>query len=265
MKSLLFHGLTLYIRFMIKVVLLGAGNVAVRLAVGLQSAKNVALIQRFSRNDKMNALFDQNIPFTTKLDELQKADVYVIAIKDDAIGSFSKKLSQLKGLVVHTSGSVPMKAIDHTLRKGVLYPVQTFSKEQAIDFRSVPLAIETEFDEDYALLNELASSLSDKVFHVTSSQREKLHIAAVFANNFSNYMYLTAQDICDENQISFEILKPIVLETAKKIMNLDPYIAQTGPAKRKDLKVIEKHLLTLKGEKKEIYDILSRAIGERYK
>jgi len=249
---------------MIKVVLLGAGNVAVRLADALLSAKDVVLIQRFSRDDKMNAFFDPDIPFTTKLDELQRADVYVIAIKDDAIGSFSKEFPQLKGLVVHTSGSVPMTAIDHHLRKGVLYPVQTFSKEQAIDFRSVPLAIETESDEDFAILNELASSLSDKVFNVTSSQREKLHIAAVFANNFSNYMYLTAQDICDENQISFEILKPIILETAQKIMNLDPYIAQTGPAKRNDITVIEKHLLSLKGEKKEIYDMLSRAIGKRY-
>jgi predicted short-subunit dehydrogenase-like oxidoreductase (DUF2520 family) len=249
---------------MIKVVLLGAGNVAVHLAAALQSAKNVALIQRFSRNDKMNGFFDANIPFTTKLDELQKADVYIIAINDDAIESFSKKLPPLEGLVVHTSGSMPMMAIDRSLRKGVLYPVQTFSKGQAIDFSSVPLAIEAELDEDQTLLNQLATSLSDKVFQVRSSQREKLHLAAVFANNFSNYMYLMAQDICDENLISFDILKPIILETAKKIMNLDPYMAQTGPAKRKDIKVIEKHLLSLEGEKKEIYGMLSNAISKRY-
>ena len=249
---------------MIKVVLLGAGNVAVRLADAMQGAKNIALIQRYSRNDKINRLFDPNIPFTTILEELQKADVYIIAINDDAIETFSKKLSHLEGLVVHTSGSVPMTAMDQNLRKGVLYPVQTFSKEQDIDFSSVPLAIETELEEDHALLKELAESLSDKVFPITSSEREKLHVAAVFANNFSNYMYLTAQDICDESMISFEILKPIILETAKKIMNLDPYVAQTGPAKRKDVKVIEKHLSSLQGEKKEIYNLLSKAISDRY-
>jgi len=249
---------------MIKVVLLGAGNVACHLARALSSAKHIDLVQRYSRDHKNNILFDPNIPLTTKLDELEMADVYIIAINDDAIEAFSENVSQLKGLVVHTSGSIPMMAIHKNLRKGVLYPVQSFSKERSINLRSVPFALETEFSEDNILLTELAASISDHIFQVSSEQREKLHVSAVFANNFSNYMYLTAKDICDQNQLPFEILKPIIIETAQKIMTMDPMIAQTGPARRKDEKVIERHLSSLKNENKEIYAVLSEAINKRF-
>ena len=157
-----------------------------------------------------------------------------------------------------------MTAIRKNLRKGVLYPVQSLSKERPLNLRSVPFALETEYLEDYELLKELASSISDHIFQVNSDQREKLHVSAVFANNFSNYMYLTAKDTCDQNQLPFEILKPIIIETAQKIMTMDPFIAQTGPAKRNDKKVIEKHLSSLKNEKKEIYSVLSEAINKRF-
>ena len=249
---------------MIKVVLLGAGNVAYHLAGALSSAKHIDLVQRYSRDHKNDTLFDPNIPLTTRLEDLEMADVYIIAINDDAIEAFCQNLSQLKGLVVHTSGSIPMMAIPKNLRKGVLYPVQSFSKEKSVNLRLVPFALETEFKEDYKLLNELAASISDHIFQVNSDQREKLHISAVFANNFSNYMYVTAKDICDQNQLPFEILKPIIIETAMKIVTTDPLIAQTGPARRKDKKVIEKHLLSLKNEKKEIYAVLSEAINKRF-
>lgn len=249
---------------MIKVVLLGSGNVASHLANALASAANVDLLQRYGRSERNNSFFDPGIPFTTDLNALQKADVYIIAINDDSIEGFSKSLEHLKGLVVHTSGSVPMTAIDNKLRKGVLYPVQTFSKGKALDFKLVPLALETENEDDYRLLYELGTSISDVVIRVNSSQREKLHLSAVFANNFSNYMFLTAKDICDDHDLSFDILRPIILETAQKIMNTEPMIAQTGPARRNDNKVIEKQLLLLEGEKKEIYRVLTNAIKKRY-
>ena len=249
---------------MIKVILLGSGNVAYHLARALSSAKHIDLVQRYSRDSKNDMLFDPNIPLTTNLDELQIADVYIIAINDDAIEAFTKNLSQLKGLVVHTSGSIPMMAISKNLRKGVLYPIQSFSKERPLNLRLVPFALETESNEDYKLLKDLATSISDHIFQVNSNQRKNLHVSAVFANNFSNYMYLTAKDICDQNQLPFEILKPIIIETAQKIMTMDPFIAQTGPAKRNDKKVIEKHLSSLKNEKKEIYAVLSEAINKRF-
>lgn len=249
---------------MIKVVLLGSGNVASHLALALNAAENVELLQRYSRDNKNDSFFDPGIPFTNSLNELLEADVYIISINDDAIATFSKKLNQLKGLVVHTSGSVLMAAIDNKLRKGVFYPVQSLSKEAVVDFRKVSLALETENSDDYKLLYELATSISDHVIQVNSNQREKLHLAAIFANNFSNYMFLTAKDICDQNDLPFDTLKPIILETAQKIMNTDPVMAQTGPARRNDNKVIEKHLSSLKGEEKEIYRVLSAAIKNRY-
>ena len=249
---------------MIKVVLLGSGNVASHLALALNAAKNVDLLQRYSRNTQNNSFFDPSIPFTSRLNELQKADIYIIAINDDSIEAFSENLAQLSGLVVHTSGSVSMTALHGKLRRGVLYPVQTFSKGKAIDFKSVPLALETENEKDFELLHKLAANISEQVIQVNSNQREKLHLSAVFANNFSNYMFLTAKDICDQNDLSFDTLKPIILETAQKIMNTDPIIAQTGPARRNDTKVIEKQFMSLKGENKEIYRVLSEAIKKRY-
>lgn len=249
---------------MIKVVLLGAGNVAIHLATALREARDVELIQRFSRSTKNNGFFDPLIPVTDDLQKLKEADIYIIAILDDEIALFSNELGHLKGLVVHTSGSVHIDAIHKNLRKGVLYPVQTFSKERILDFRKVPLAIETSDKTDFALLHKLAVNLSDQVHETNSRQREKLHISAVFANNFSNYMYLLAKEICLENELPFDLLKPLIIETAGKITDLDPYLAQTGPAKRNDKKIVEKHLLMLEGEKKEIYNIVSRAIRNTY-
>lgn len=263
-KNLLFDILTLYIRYMIKVVLLGAGNVAIHLAIALKEAGSVSLIQRFSRSNKNSGFFDPLIPVTDELQKLKEADIYIIAVNDDAIGGLTDQLSHLKGLVVHTSGTVPIDAIHKNLRRGVLYPVQTFSKERALDFKQVPLAIETSDQTDFALLKKLALNLSHTVHEVDSHQREKLHISAVFANNFSNYMYLMAKEICLEHQLSFDILKPLIMETAQKIMDLDPYDAQTGPAKRNDRKVVEKHLSLLEGEQKEIYNIVARAIRNTY-
>lgn len=249
---------------MIKVVLLGSGNVASHLALALKTAENVELLQRYSRDNKNDSFFDPDIPLTNSLNELLEADIYIISINDDAIESFSKNLLQLKGLIVHTSGSIPLMAIHDKLRKGVFYPLQSFSKGVVRDFNKVPLALETENDSDYKLLYELATSLSDHVIKVNSNQREKLHLAAIFANNFSNYMFLTAKEICDQNDLPFETLKPVILETAQKIMKTDPLMAQTGPARRNDNKVIEKHLSSLEGEEKEIYRVLSEAIKNRY-
>jgi len=249
---------------MIKVVLLGSGNVASHLALALNAAKNVDLLQRYGRNNKNSSFFDPSIPFTSSLNELQKADIYIIAINDDSIEAFSENLKQLSGLVVHTSGSVSMTTLYDKLRRGVLYPVQSFSKGKAIDFKSVPLALETENEKDYELLYKLAASVSEQVIQVDSNKRKKLHLSAVFANNFSNYMFLTAKDICDQNDLPFEILKPIILETAQKLTHTDPIEAQTGPARRNDTKVIEKQLISLKDEKKQIYSVLSEAIKKRY-
>jgi len=245
---------------MIKVILLGAGNLAVHLAKAFSDAKNIDFVQRYSRDGKNDAFFDKTIPKTNKISALQKADIYVVSVSDQAIASFSKQFTFTTGLVVHTSGSMALQTLQCEANKGVLYPLQTFSKTKNVNFKTIPIAIETEHKKDFALLMQFTKEISDLVYKIDSLQREKMHIAAVFANNFSNQMFKIAKDICDENNFPFDILKPLIQETAKKIETLNPKQAQTGPAKRNDLKLIETHLKALKGEQKQIYALLSKSI-----
>ena len=249
---------------MIKVVLLGSGNVAFHLAKAFQQSKNIDLIQLYRRDQKKDYLFDQIIPKTNSLTNLKKADIYIIAIADDHIEEFSKQLKFKKGLVVHTSGSIAMNQLQCKAHKGVFYPLQTFSKDQKIAYKTIPFCLETEFTEDMELLKNLANSISENVFEIDSLQRKKLHIAAVFANNFSNHLFKIAKDICDDHNISFDLLKPLILATANKIEYVDPVDAQTGPAKRNDQKIIQKHIEQLKDDQKEIYALISKSIIKTY-
>ena len=245
---------------MIKVVLLGAGNLAFHLAKAFDIATNIDFVQHYSRNASIDSEFNQKIPTTNSLNNLALADIYIIAINDDSIADFSKQLTFKKGLVVHTSGSMPLNILHCKANKGVFYPLQTFSKDQKVDFKGIPIAIEVEKRSDFNLLESLAQSISENVYEIDSNQREKLHIAAVFANNFSNQMFKIAKDICDENNFSFDILKPLILETANKVQRINPEKAQTGPAKRKDQKVILNHVSQLSGEQKKLYTLMSKSI-----
>ncbi len=249
---------------MIKVVLLGAGNVAIHLAAAFQKAEGVRVVQRYNRSKHNYSAFDQSIPFTNKLNHLAKADIYIIAISDDAISGFSANLNFTNGIVVHTSGSVTLNTLKCKANKGVFYPLQTFSKSKEISFNDIPICIEAESKIDLNLLNDLAHKISSKVYQVNSAQREKLHIAAVFANNFSNHMFKIAHDICESHNMSFDILKPLILETAQKIQTVSPEKAQTGPAKRNDEQTIQKHLSQLEGIQKEIYNLVTQSIKEDY-
>jgi len=249
---------------MVKVVIIGSGNVAIQLAHAFLKSAKVTVLQRFSRNNTNAVYFSDKIPVTDKISTLQEADVYILAISDSAISEFSKHLQIKKGLVVHTSGSIPMNALVCKANKGVFYPLQTFSKDQIINFEKTPFALETEKKEDFITLETLAKTLSKNIYSVNSQQRNKLHIAAVFANNFSNYMFKIAKDICDEHDFSFEILKPIIQETTKKLETMSPFNAQTGPAKRNDKIVIENHLQQLEGDQKEIYKLVSDSITKTF-
>ena len=250
---------------MIKVILLGAGNVAYHLAIAMEKSENIDCIQRYRRSSHRDEIFPLDIPVTNDLDLLKEADIYLLAINDDSIKGFTEKFPDLNGLLVHTSGSAPLTDLNPANRRAVMYPLQTFTIDRLIDFSKISLALEAESETDYILLEKFARHLSPHVFKLNSEQRKQLHMAAVFANNFTNYMYLTAQEICLENQIDFDMVKPLILETAEKIMDLDPIEAQTGPAKRQDDKILKKHLSLLTGEKKNIYQLLSKAISDQYK
>ncbi len=250
---------------MIKVIILGAGNVAQHLYTAFLTVESVKVIQCYNRKGlKINVHQEQN-SITKNLSELKEADIYILAISDDVIPEISKQLPFNNRFVVHTSGSVPMLAIDNSNRKGVFYPLQTLSKEKIIDYNSIPFCIETEQENDLLLLKKLASLLSNNVYNITSKQRNVLHVAAVFVNNFTNYLFSIGNDICNKNNIPFEILHPLILETAKKIGEVTPDLAQTGPAIRNDINTIKRHQKILTdSSQKDIYKTLTKAIQTKY-
>lgn len=249
---------------MIRVVLIGSGNVAIHLARALEKTETIRLVQYFSRTDRNKHYFSESIPHTRNMESLAEADVYLIAVSDGSIEEVARQIPYKEGLVLHTSGSVPMASLRSMSRHGVLYPVQTFSKERILDWKMIPLALETSSPEDMTLLKNLAYLLSDQVYEIDSERRKQLHLSAVFANNFSNHMFALAKELCEENQLDFELIKPLIIETAEKVMSISPEEAQTGPARRHDLSVMENQANQLDARKKEIYDLLSESISSRY-
>ena len=250
---------------MTKVTIIGSGNVAQHLIVAFQNSQNMGteidLIQVFSRQkENISHLLDLD-KITDDLATLEEADLYIIAVSDDAIADVSSQLPFKNRLVVHTSGSISLDALDNDNRKGVFYPLQTFTKNKDVDFKTIPICLESENATDFQLLEKVAKMISDKVFAINSEQRKALHVAAVFVNNFTNHLYQIGSEICQENQVPFEILKPLIAETAQKIMVLSPEQAQTGPAKRNDSSTIEAHEAFLSDENHlKIYKTLTQSI-----
>ena len=249
-----------YLRFMISVVILGSGNVATHLTRAFLKVDTVDVVQVYSRTIENVDYLKKKTSVTANLIDLKEADIYIISITDDAIEEFSNRL-KLKGkLVVHTSGSVSINALQGDYEKGVFYPLQTFTKGTKIKFNKIPICIESNTKSGLIMLKELASSISKKVYEIDSKQREKLHLSAVFVNNFANHLYQIGNEICEQNKVPFEVLYPLIKETANKATKLSPKDAQTGPAKRNDIKVMEKQLSQLSDHQKEIYKLLSKSI-----
>lgn len=213
----------------------------------------------YIRNKASHADFNK-ATVTSNLAHLPNAQVYLLAISDTAIQSFSASIPKSNALVAHTSGSIAITDIDSQHRRAVFYPVQTFSKGQIQDFNGVPFAIEAENKTDSNLLSSLAKNLGGTPFLLYSDQRKYLHMAAVIVNNFVNQLYCTASEILEEQDISFDLLKPLIQKTAAVVQEKMPKEVQTGPAKRKDLAVINKHLDLLGKDNKALYQLLTNAI-----
>ncbi|ATP57233.1 oxidoreductase [Pedobacter ginsengisoli] len=251
-----------------KVVCIGSGNVATHLANALK-AKGVNLIQVWSR-DLTNAselAKSINAAATSNLDEIDRsADLYIIAVKDDAIPTITENLKDVNGLVVHTSGATPIDTLSAHRNYGVLYPLQTFSKAKSIDFVDVPLCIEANNAHSLELLKKVANKLSSPVYEVNSEKRKILHLAAVFACNFVNHLYVLSDKVVEHFGLDFEILKPLIMETALKVQSELPINVQTGPAVRNDEQTMIKHqdLLSDMPELKEIYQTLSKSIKKTH-
>jgi predicted short-subunit dehydrogenase-like oxidoreductase (DUF2520 family) len=227
---------------MISVLLVGNGNVATHLYRAFIGVDEIKVTQISSR----------------KLALIPQADVTIIAVSDDAVAEISSKITN--DFIVHTSGSVSLNDLKNTTRKGVFYMLQTFSKDKKVNFSEVPFCLEAENEKDYKLLETIATSIGKKIYKINSEQRKTLHVAAVFVNNFTNYMYKIGNDICKENNVPFEILQPLIKETASKIDYLSPENAQTGPAIRNDEKTIKNHLNLLDTNQQKIYKILTKSI-----
>ncbi|AOW19477.1 Rossmann-like and DUF2520 domain-containing protein [Urechidicola croceus] len=249
---------------MIKVVIFGSGNVATHLTRAFIKAKDVNLVQVYSRTIENILYLTKKVAITDSLKKLKDADIYIIAISDDAISDFSKELILNDKLVVHTSGSVKMNDLNSESNKGVFYPLQTFSTTKKISFKKVPICIESERKEDLIILEKLGSSISKNVYLIDSKQRQKLHLAAVFVNNFVNHLYTIGNKICQDNKVPFQVLQPLIKETADKVQHINPKEAQTGPAQRNDQSTIAKHLSQLDNNQKEIYKILTDSIKKSH-
>lgn len=242
---------------MINVVLLGYGNVGRHLYTIMEATETVQVLQVYNRN----YIDGLATPQTQSVSNLLAADVYIIAIPDDAIESFSEALPLQGSLVVHTSGGVGITALSANNRRGIFYPLQTFSKNTKVDFSVVPVCIEAENPTDEALLKKLGHGISQTVVNLSSEEREKLHVAAVFVNNFTNHLYQIAEVLTTENGIDFKLLHPLIAETARKMEHSNPSEVQTGPAKRNDIKTIEKHLKLLEGSQfQPLYKALTHSI-----
>jgi len=251
---------------MIQITLIGSGNVAQHFIKAFSKSEAIEIAQVFSRKKETLATLIDYDKIVNDFEDLKEADLYIIAVSDNAILEVSRQLPFNNQLVVHTSGTSSIEILNDKNRKGVFYPLQTFSKNKDIDFSVIPICLEAENTFDFRVLDTVAKSISNAVFPINSEQRKALHVAAVFVNNFTNQLYQIGQEICEENQVSFEILKPLILETAEKIKTLDPVDAQTGPAKRNDSSTIEAHLKYLSNEnQKNIYKTLTQSIQQNGK
>ncbi|MEN8928165.1 MAG: Rossmann-like and DUF2520 domain-containing protein [Flavobacteriales bacterium] len=252
-----------------KITLIGSGNVAHNLGHAFM-AKGYEIVEVYSRaSENAKQLAEKlNANYTSDLSKLNsKSDLYLIVSSDDAIEKIAKKLRLKDKLIVHTSGSVGIDVLKSASKNyGSFYPLQTFTKSHLTDVSHVPFCIEGNTKENKKALIELAKTLSNKVIEMNSEQRQKLHLAAVFTSNFANYMQVIAQDICEEQEVDFDLLKPLMKEVFEKNLLHKTEQNQTGPAKRGDKFTMQKHAHLLKGdeEKQELYTLISRMIEKRF-
>lgn len=249
------------------IVMVGAGNLATHLAKAFYQ-KGFRISQIYSRTEHSARTLAESVEaeYTTDLAALKHhARLYVVALKDAAFRPLIPAMvaGREQAVWVHTAGSLPMDMWKgHVEHYGVFYPLQTFSKQREVNFAEIPVFVEGCNAEITGFLKEVAATLSGKVYEADSAQRERLHLAAVFACNFTNHLYALAARLLQQSQLPFSVLLPLIDETARKVHTLEPQQAQTGPAVRYDENIINHHLQMLSGEPRlqEIYRLLSSSI-----
>ena len=250
-----------------KIVLIGAGNVATHLGKAMvQAGYNVAQVYSRTIESAKTLAVLLSAEYTTELDAVcMDADIYIVSLKDSVLPELIPYLvkNREKSLFVHTAGSVSVDIWKgYALRYGVLYPMQTFSKQRAVNFEEVSFFVEASGAEDLKTLKEIAGLLSPRVYEANSEQRKYLHLSAVFACNFANHMYALSAHLLKQQNLPFEAMLPLIDETARKVHELLPQDAQTGPAVRDDRNVMSSHmdLLSDEPEIRELYEKISESI-----
>ena len=250
---------------MIKIILLGAGNVGHHLSKAFNKSTEIDLVQWYSRDNSKVSYNDIDTEIINDLSKIKSADIYVISISDSYVGEISEKLNVSEKLVVHTSGSLDLSIIDKKNRRGVFYPLQTLSKNKEIELAKVPICIESENNKDLVLLETISKYIGCKTYKIDYNERKILHLAAIFSNNFVNHMFTIAKEILDDKNLDFNILKPLINETVDKIHKLDPENAQTGPAIRNNNEILLNHINTLKkDDHKKLYELMTKLIKDKY-
>jgi len=248
-----------------RITIIGSGNVATHLAAAFKNAGH-AIVQVYSRDLQNASLLAYHVRAEAidNLDQINaETDLFIIAVKDDAIETVATALAPYQKLIVHTSGATDLQVLlNHSQKAGVFYPLQTFSKTKEVDFNTVPICIEGADEHITSQLNELAYTVTQNVYRISSAERKTLHLAAVFACNFPNYLYYLAQQLLAEKQLPFDLLRPLILETAQKVKEYLPADVQTGPAVRNDEKTMTDHLQQLQEKPglQQLYKLLSQGI-----
>lgn len=251
-----------------EIVLIGAGNLATNLGKALVSNGH-KVVQVFSRTaESAKALAELlGCPFTTALDDIRnEADMFIVSLNDLALVNLAEELAKGREdqLMVHTAGSIDVDVI-RTERRGVFYPMQTFSKNKEVDFSEIPIFIEANNEADLLLIENFSTSLSQKIYRLGSEDRKYVHLSAVFCCNFANHCFALSEKLLKEHGgVPFEVMLPLIDETARKVHSLSPKEGQTGPAARWDTNVMVKQLNLLDEYPmiKDIYALMSKSIHE---
>lgn len=256
----------------INVSFIGSGNLAWHLAPAFDNAGYVVK-EVYSRNPQhaealTERLYQAEVKATLDF-STSSSTVFIIATSDDAIEEIAREIIlPEEAFLFHTSGSQPLNELQYaaTINTGVFYPLQTFTKNKKINFKGIPLFIESNNAKTEEVMMLLANGISDHVRKIGSEERKALHVAAVFASNFTNHMLTLSEKILEENGLTFDLLKPLIIETVHKSLTIGPQQTQTGPARRGDLQLLDKHLTFLQGNKEvlEIYELISQHIIDMY-
>ena len=243
---------------MIRIGLVGTGNVAVALAREIRDHEALSLVQLIGRDQNKLPKDLFGVPFSNQFNSLPDCDVVLIAVSDHAIQKVSNQLPFTDAVVAHTSGASSIDLLSNHKNRGVIYPLQTFSKQQQLPWSEIPILWEGNNKEVNEKLKTLSQMLSPNTLQSDEKQRLSMHLAAVVVNNFTNHLYGEAYEFCKSNNMSFDLLIPLIEETTRKIKQNEPRKSQTGPASRGDLQTIQRHqTIPMTKELDDIYSLFT--------